>query len=177
MKNSKSILATAVVILLAAVVYLFVQNGKLTAKIAAPEAANEIQGVKENGVMPPAAVDYMKPQIPPALTEEQKAQLSAGAAPHAPSTLTYDISGGSFFFAPNEISAVAGDTVKIVFNNVGGTHDMTFDIPKIATKTIKTGETDTIEFKAPGKGVYEFYCSVGKGYHRMMGQIGVLIVR
>ncbi len=177
MKNSKSISIIIIVILLVAVVYLFIQNGKLMARSAAPAAAGEEYAAKDKDVAPPMADDFMKPHLAPALTDAQKAELAAGAAPHAPATLTYDISGGSFFYAPNEISAVAGDTIKLVFNDVGGVHNITFDDPKIVTKTIKTGETDTIEFKAPKKGTYEFYCSVGKGYHRMMGQIGVLIVR
>lgn len=173
MKNSNRIFIAIIVILAGAVLYLSVRP------VGSPKggypAPRENAAVSENKDVP-AVDDYMKPHAPPAPTEGQKAQLAAGKAPHAPTTLTFDVTGGSFYFAPNEITVRQGDTVKINFKNAGGTHDLTFDIPKIATKTIKTGETDSIEFKADKKGLFEFYCSVGKGYHRMMGQIGVLIV-
>lgn len=169
MKRNNWALVIIIVLLAGTVVYLLARGTK--------EESGENKKVvgMENANMP-ASDDFMKPHLPPMLTDEQKAELAAGKAEHAPTTLTYHINGGSFFFAPNEIVAKAGDTVKIVFDNVGGFHDLTFVDMKVATKTIKTGEKDTIEFKVPKKGTYEFYCSVGKGYHRMMGQIGVLIV-
>ena len=121
--------------------------------------------------------DFMKAHIPTDLTDQQKAELKAGAASHSTANLTFDISGGSFFYTPNEIKVRQGDKVKIIFTNVGGMHNLTFDdFGGIATKTVNTGETDTIEFTASKKGTFEFYCSVGAGYHRMKGQIGVLIV-
>ncbi len=165
MKNSKGALVAAIVILSGAVVYLLLSDR--TGKASPP-----LLDMNANA----GASAAMAPQVPAALTDSQKAQLAAGAAAHENTTLTFDITGGNFYFAPNEIRAKEGDTVKIVFTNAGGTHNLVFDDPKISTKTIKTGETDTIEFKASKKGVYEFYCSVGNGYHRQMGQIGVLLV-
>ncbi len=170
MKKSNIVLIFIIVLLGVAVIYLVARGGEKPAA----EVAETPKGESANM---PAADDFMKPHVAPALTAEQKAELAAGQAAHAPTTLTYHITGGSFYYAPNEIVAKAGDTVKIIFDDVGGMHNVTFDNPKIATKTIKTGEKDTIEFKAPKQGTYEFYCSVGKGYHRMMGQIGVLLVQ
>lgn len=135
-----------------------------------PKQTNKVQDSVEK-------LDPMKSQIPAQLTEEQKAELSAGSKDHSPTTLTYHITGGSFYFTPNEITAKAGDKIKIVFTNVLGLHNLIIDDLKVSTKTIKQGETDTIEFEAEKKGTYEFYCGVGNGFHRMMGQIGVLLVK
>jgi plastocyanin len=119
----------------------------------------------------------MMAQIPVDLTNEQKTELKTGSDNHSPATLTFHVTGGSFYFTPNEISVKQGDKVKIIFTNVLGTHNLIFDDLGISTKIIKEGESDTIEFTAEKKGTYEFYCGVGNGYHRMKGQIGVLLVK
>lgn len=124
----------------------------------------------------PSIPDYMKPQIPVALSDNQKAELKAGSDDHKPTELTFNISGGSFYFTPNEFKVKQGDKVKIIFTNVGGMHNLVLPDFKVETRMINTNESDTIEFTADKKGTFEFYCSVGKGYHRQMGQIGVLIV-
>jgi|GEM_PF-935849 len=120
--------------------------------------------------------NYMMPQLPATITEDQKAELKAGSEDHQPKELTFNITGGSFFFTPNEIKVKQGDKVKIIFTNVGGMHNLMLPDFKVGTKTIQTNESDTIEFTANKKGTFEFYCAVGKGYHRLMGQIGVLLV-
>lgn len=123
-----------------------------------------------------ATPNYMEPQPLVALTESQKAQLQAGAEEHETKELVFDVSGGSFYFVPNEIRVKEGDKVKLIFTNLGGTHDLVLPDFGVATKITKTGESDTVEFTADKQGTYEFYCSVGNGYHRQMGQIGVLLV-
>ena len=60
--------------------------------------------------------------------------------------VTVDMSGGSFYFNPNEIKAKKGDTVVINFSNDGGMHNFTIDEFNAHTKTVKTGETDSISF-------------------------------
>ncbi|MEI6835355.1 MAG: cupredoxin domain-containing protein [Candidatus Falkowbacteria bacterium] len=123
-----------------------------------------------------ATPNYMTPQLPATITEDQKAELKAGSEDHQPKELTFNITGGSFYFTPNEIKVKQGDKVKIIFTNVGGMHNLILPDFKVETKTIQTNESDTIEFTANKKGTFEFYCAVGKGYHRLMGQIGVLLV-
>lgn len=174
MKNLKIILIAIIIVLLGAVVYLLARPSESREQGEYAASANKGETAMNTNA---AADDFMKPHLAPMLTDAQKAELAAGKAPHSPTTLTFDITGGSFYYAPNEITVKQGDTVKIVFSNAGGVHNLTFDDPQIATKTIKGGETDTVEFKAAKKGTFEFYCSVGKGYHRMMGQIGVLLVQ
>lgn len=116
----------------------------------------------------------MEPQTPPLLTVEQKAQLEVGVTAHTPKTLTFNITGGSFYFAPNVLHAKKGDTIKIIFTNAGGMHNFVLDEFNVAIDPIQTGATSTVEFVASKTGTFEFYCSVGQ--HRKMGQKGTLIV-
>ena len=120
--------------------------------------------------------NFMQAHIPVSLTDQQKAQLKAGSDTHTPTNLTFNITGGSFYFVPNEIRVKQGDTVTIIFNDVGGMHNFNLDAFNVKTKTINTGESDTVTFTANKKGTFEFYCAVGNGYHRMQGQIGALLV-
>lgn len=137
-------------------------------------AVAEVKADDKKTVQP--AEDFMKPHVPMALTDAQKAQLKMGLDAHSPSELTFDVTGGSFYFTPNEIRVKQGDKVKINFTNAGGMHNLILDAFNVQTKTLKTGESEVISFTANKKGTFEFYCGVGNGYHRMMGQIGALIV-
>lgn len=167
MKNEKAVLTTVIIILAVAIVYL------LATRNAQSEKDMQNNSVQNTEVK----LDPMKAQIPADLTDEQKAELKAGIDAHEPRELTFHVTGGSFYFTPNEIRVKQGDKVKIIFTNVLGTHNLIFvDFGGLGTKTIKGGESDTIELTADKKGTYEFYCSVGNGYHRMKGQIGVLLV-
>jgi len=67
-----------------------------------------------------------------------------------------------------------GDKVTIVFKNEEGFHDWKIDEFNAATKQIKAGATETIEFVAGRKGIFEYYCSVGQ--HRANGMRGNFIV-
>ena len=86
----------------------------------------------------------------------------------------FKISGSPFKFSMNEIKVKKGDTVRIVFTNVEGVHDWVIDEFNAATKQLKAGESETIEFVADKAGTFEYYCSVGS--HRAMGMKGNLIV-
>ena len=86
----------------------------------------------------------------------------------------FKISGSPFKFSMSEIKVKKGDTVRIVFTNVEGTHDWVIDEFNAATKQLKAGESETIEFVADKAGTFEYYCSVGS--HRAMGMKGNLIV-
>ncbi len=92
----------------------------------------------------------------------------------ADKTVTVTMSGGSFYFNPNVINAKKGDTVTINFSNDGGMHNFTIDEFNAHTKTVKTGETDSVSFVVDKAGSFEYYCSVGQ--HRAMGQKGMLVV-
>ena len=116
----------------------------------------------------------MDPVTPPELTTEQLAQLQEGLKTHTPTTLTFNVGGGNFYFVPNVIRVKQGDTVKIIFTNNGGYHNFILDEFGIKFDPIKTGETKTVQFVADKKGRFEYYCSVAN--HRLRGQKGQLVV-
>jgi plastocyanin len=88
--------------------------------------------------------------------------------------LTVTVEGGEFYFKPNEIKVKVGQTVKIVFNDVQGSHDFVIDEFNVKTPQIKDPNTAEVTFVADQAGSFEYYCSVGK--HRAMGMKGTLVV-
>jgi nitrite reductase (NO-forming) len=89
-------------------------------------------------------------------------------------TVSFIIESGQSYFKPGEIKVKQGDRVRITLNNIEGSHNLGIDEFNAKTKTIQTGESDTVEFLADKKGTFEFYCSVAN--HRQMGMVGNLIV-
>ncbi len=88
---------------------------------------------------------------------------------------TFTLDSSEFKYDVTEIKVKVGDTVKITLTNSGKMpHDWKVDEFNAATKVIKNGEEDTIEFVADKAGTYEFYCSVGQ--HRANGMVGKFIV-
>jgi len=86
----------------------------------------------------------------------------------------YTISGKPFSYDVKEIKVNKGDTVKIIFKNLEGTHDWVLDEFGAKTEVINAGESETITFVADKIGTFEYYCSVGQ--HRANGMKGNLIV-
>lgn len=82
--------------------------------------------------------------------------------------------GSNFSFNPPSIRVNEGDTVRIVFRNQNGIHDFVLDEFNVATKQIRGGQEETVEFVASRTGTFEYYCSVGN--HRAQGMRGTLIV-
>lgn len=112
----------------------------------------------------------------PATTPSTTPPAAQTPAPAAkPEVKTFNVSGGSFFFTPSALQVNKGDTVRIVFTNAGGMHNLKIDAFGAATKTLSSGESDTIEFVASKTGSFEYHCGVGS--HRAMGQIGTLTVK
>ena len=83
--------------------------------------------------------------------------------------------GSNFSFTPNTLEVKQGDTVKITFKNANGTHNFKLDEFQVATKQIKSGQSETVEFIADKTGSFEFYCSIGN--HRAIGMKGTLIIK
>jgi plastocyanin len=93
--------------------------------------------------------------------------------------VTFDLTSSHFRFYLNgvespDLKVKQGDKVKIILNNEEGFHDWKLDEFNAATKQIKAGSSDTIEFVADKKGTFEYYCSVGQ--HRANGMKGKFIV-
>lgn len=91
-----------------------------------------------------------------------------------PAVKEFTVTGSSYLFDPATITVNKGDKVKITFKNSGGMHDWKIDELGIATKKIKTGEEEILEFTADKAGTFEYYCSVGE--HRAKGMKGTLVV-
>jgi plastocyanin len=86
----------------------------------------------------------------------------------------FTVTGSNFAFAPKSMAVKVGDKVRITFVNSVGMHDLRLDDFAVATKVLKAGESETVEFIATKAGSFEYYCSVGT--HRQMGMVGTLTV-
>jgi plastocyanin len=86
----------------------------------------------------------------------------------------FNIQGQNYAFDVKEIKVKLNDKVTINFTNTEGMHDFVIDEFNIATKVIKTGESESVNFIADRSGTFEYYCSVGQ--HRANGMWGKLIV-
>lgn len=130
-------------------------------------------------------VDNTKPlDAPPGISGEEinkqatlpsvEVDAKAGVSIKPPEVKVVSIDGSSFAFAPAEIRVKKGDTVKIVFKNIDGFHDLTIGGYNVGTSRVGTGGTGMVEFVADNIGTFEYYCSVGS--HRELGMKGNLIV-
>lgn len=109
-------------------------------------------------------------EVPPLDTSSSPDQSSSGQA----NVKEFTVTGSSYKFDPATITVSKGDTVKINFKNSGGIHDFVIDELNVKTKTIPSGQQDTVTFTADKVGTFEYYCSVGN--HRAMGMVGKLTV-
>ncbi len=181
--NASGIVVLLILIAVAGVYFITLQDDTVGAPVVndtqnnndnVPAMMNDSSSMGMTSDSSSMAKMPMVPSEKPELTTQQTAELAAGAADHASKTLTFNVTGGSFYFVPNEIRVKKGDTVKIVFNDAGGMHNFTLDEFNVKINTLKTGETGTAEFVADKSGTFQFYCGVGQ--HRQMGQVGNLIV-
>ncbi len=119
------------------------------------------------------------PTVSVEVTPTPSVAVTSASASVAPittgKTVTFDVAGNNFNFAPTKITVNKGDTVKIIFHNNGGTHDFKIDEFNVATKRLGTGGVETVQFVASKAGSFEYYCSVGN--HRAMGMKGTLVVQ
>ena len=86
----------------------------------------------------------------------------------------FRVTGQPFSFSPSTMTVKKGDTVKLTFKNVQGTHDWRLDEFNAKTNVIQGGQEETIVFVADKVGTFEYYCSVGT--HRAMGMKGTFVV-
>jgi plastocyanin len=182
MDGKKSSVATHVVyiiiivILLGAAGYLYMHNKQQTQAMMANNhpAMNGQMTPPKNGKGGSNMAMMMAPGKPPAESDQQKEQLTAGTD-KSTTTKTFNISGGNFFFVPNKITVNQGDKVTFVMTNVGGFHDLVIDELGIKTPMTKSGEAATVTFTANKKGSFVYYCDV-KG-HKQKGMWGTLTVQ
>lgn len=106
--------------------------------------------------------------VEPTLVPVEEATMEAGAARE------FTVEGSPFRFVPNEIRVKKGETVRVTFRNMKGTHDFVIDEFGVRTNQIGEGEEEEVEFVADKVGTFEYYCSVEN--HRAQGMVGKLIV-
>lgn len=84
------------------------------------------------------------------------------------------VTGGNYYFEPSNIDVEVGETVRFVFENAGGTHDMR--IPELGegTNVISGGESESFTVTFEEEGSYEFLCSVSN--HAEQGMTGTIQV-
>lgn len=108
------------------------------------------------------------------VSESPVSSIVPSESPVASTVKTFQITGKSFSFAPNQITVQKGDTVKIVFTNTEGFHDWVVDQFNAHTSRVQAGQTTTVQFVADKIGSFQYYCSVGN--HRAQGMVGTLVV-
>lgn len=106
--------------------------------------------------------------IAPTEVVEEKTQTNST------SVKEFNVEAVPFSFSPAAMVVNKGDTVRITVKNMNGTHDLKIDEFNVFTRTLKTGEEQTITFIADKVGTFQYYCSVGN--HRAMGMVGTLTV-
>lgn len=107
-------------------------------------------------------------------TTPVKTQTSESVVIESSTQGVIKMEAGSFYYTPNEIRVKKGDVVKIELTAKDMMHNFYLDEFGVKSKTVKEGETTTIEFVADKVGEFEFYCNVTS--HRSKGQVGKLIV-
>lgn len=124
-----------------------------------------LKGSKTQSVTPQEVTETV---VEPTLLPAEEATMEAGAARE------FTVEGSPFRFVPNEIRVKKGETVRVTFRNMKGTHDFVIDEFGVRTNQIGEGEEEEVEFVADKVGTFEYYCSVEN--HRAQGMVGKLIV-
>lgn len=157
MKSKIIFLVVSVIIILGAGVFFLTHNNATSNTSPTPSQA-EVDRSSDNASTPLAS---------PSVGMEDS---------HKSGSVTeVTVTGSSFKFVPATITVKKGDTVRVTFKNVSGTHDFVIDEFHVRTNVITTGKEETIEFVADKVGNFEYYCSVGN--HRQLGMRGTLIVQ
>ena len=116
------------------------------------------------------------------MREENQTNTSSVPKEGAPSSsgeediVTINMEAGSFYYSVKEIRVKEGQKVRIVMTSKDMMHDLRIDELEVKSDVVKAGDTSTVEFLANKKGVFEYYCSIGNGYHRKMGQVGKITI-
>lgn len=110
------------------------------------------------------------------IVQEPSSSSSSSTSENAQSNIkTFTVTGKNFSYNPKEIKVNKGDTVKIIFKDTDGHHNLVIDGYNAQTQTIDTDNESTVEFVADKTGTFDFYCSVDS--HKAKGMVGKLIVQ
>ena len=86
----------------------------------------------------------------------------------------FTVTGNNFSFSPSNITVKKGNTVKIIFKDDEGYHDLKIDGYNVATERVQTGQEGVVTFVADKVGSFEYYCTVNG--HKEKGMKGTLVV-
>jgi nitrite reductase (NO-forming) len=129
-----------------------------------------------NQVVSPTASPSISPTATSSPTATPSTTAKASPTPSSVASVkTFTVGAQNFSFTLSQITVNKGDTVKIIFQNVEGSHNWVIDEFNARTNVISGGQTQTIQFVANKSGTFEYYCSVGA--HRQLGMRGNLIVK
>ncbi len=154
-----------VVLLLAAIVGGWIYFANQEASPAESSDAGTINSQNLGGSNPTSGISTEAPDAP---ALGGSVEITTGAVKQ------FTIAGRNYSFLPAAITVKKGDTVKILFKNESGFHDLVIDKFNAKTERLNGGEEETITFVADKTGAFEYYCSVGN--HRAMGMKGTLTV-
>ncbi len=119
----------------------------------------------------------LSPSVSPLISPSESSNLEVSLSPIPsiqPPIRDFVFTASDFKYSLSEIMVTKGDVVRIVLQNIDGTHDLRIDEFNVATRMLKVGEEQMVEFVADKTGRFEFYCSIGT--HRQMGMKGFLNV-
>ncbi|HXG25856.1 MAG TPA: cupredoxin domain-containing protein [Candidatus Binatia bacterium] len=111
------------------------------------------------------------PQQPETPAPTSAASGEAGGETQAPGGETVQLTVGTdtgteLRFDPATVSAPAGSTIQLTFENRSTTpHNLTFDAPinQATAQVVNAGDSETLEFPAPDPGSYTFMCTLHPG--------------
>ncbi len=92
---------------------------------------------------------------------------------------SFDIKISSTKFDPDTVIVKLGDTVRISATAVGGSYDLFqpeygFRVPQKIGTSLKSGETQSVQFDATSEGKFMFFCQSCGGPNK--GPVGYLVV-
>ena len=124
---------------------------------------------------------FKKPKVSPTTSQmpvpgAENVEETVVVGEDSESVREIEISGDEYSFTPSSVSVVKGEKVKIVFTNKGNIpHNLVITELGVSTKTIGSGQTDSLEFTVEGDTVLKFYCNIGN--HRNLGMEGKIEVK
>ncbi|KKR31519.1 MAG: Plastocyanin [Parcubacteria group bacterium GW2011_GWF2_39_8b] len=92
----------------------------------------------------------------------------------SPTVKEFTVVGTNFSYEPKIITVKKGDTVKIIFKDNEGFHDLKISGYDVITERINAGSESSVQFVADKTGNFEYFCTVGN--HRAQGMKGTFVV-
>ncbi len=171
-------MSTKIVVAVLVVVAVAAGGYSLTRRLSVPSAALTADVGAAVAVAPTAESETVvtpEPQLAaPVATSSSETAVDAPAAAPSAAAREITVTGNNFAFSVKSLSLKKGQKVRLTFVNTEGMHDFKLDEFAVATKKLKTGESETVEFTPDKTGTFEAYCSVGA--HRAMGMVTAVTV-